>query len=111
MTVGLSFCSDALHDASYDCDTGLRCFFLFWARLGAWGEEVLQTSSQHLARARAVHLTSDLLVLRLKKLDLSIVVSISFSNKLTLKDWTYRTPITDILNLEENKVGYKKNYP
>ena len=33
----------------------------------------------------------------------------NFSNKLTLKDWNWRTPITDILNLEENKLVYKKN--
>ena len=32
----------------------------------------------------------------------------SFSNKLMLKDWNYRTPITDILNLEENNLDYKK---
>ena len=31
-------------------------------------------------------------------------VSMSFSNKLMLKDWNYRTPITDILNLEENNL-------
>ena len=37
------------------------------------------------------------------------VGSISFSNKLMLKDWNYRTPITDILNLEENNLDYKKN--
>ena len=40
----------------------------------------------------------------------STVVSMSFSNKLTLKDWNYGTPIMDILNLEENKLDYKKNY-
>ena len=33
----------------------------------------------------------------------------SFSNKLMLKDWNWRAPITDILNLEENKLGYKMN--
>ena len=45
------------------------------------------------------------------KLDLSKAVSMSFSNKLTLKDWTYRTLIMDILNLEENNLAHKKNYP
>ena len=33
----------------------------------------------------------------------------SFSNKFVLKDWNYKTPITDILNLEENNLGHKKN--
>ena len=36
------------------------------------------------------------------KLDLSIVVSMSFSNKLTLKDWTYRTLIMDGQGMEES---------
>ena len=43
------------------------------------------------------------------KLDLSIIVSVSFSNKLLLKDRNYRTHNTDMLNLDENKVVYKKN--
>ena len=33
----------------------------------------------------------------------------SFSKTLMLKDWNYRMPITDILNLEENSVEFKKN--
>ena len=33
----------------------------------------------------------------------------SFSNKLMLNDWIWRTPITDMLNLDENKLDYKKN--
>ena len=41
--------------------------------------------------------------------DLSIIVSVSFSNKLMLKDWNYRTHNTDILNLDENKFVHKKN--
>ena len=44
------------------------------------------------------------------KLDLSMIVSMRFSNKLMLKDWNYRTHNTDILNLAENKLDYKKNY-
>ena len=27
-----------------------------------------------------------------------------------LKDWNYRTHNTDMLNLDENKFGYKKNF-
>ena len=45
------------------------------------------------------------------KLDLSIIVSASFSNKLMLKDWNFRTHNMDMLNLDENKSVYKKNYP
>ena len=46
------------------------------------------------------------------KSDLSIAVSMSFSNKLTLKDWNwnYKIPIMDFLNPEEKKLDYKKNY-
>ena len=44
------------------------------------------------------------------KLDLSIIVSASFSNKFMLKDRNYRTHNTEILNLDENKFVYKKNY-
>ena len=43
------------------------------------------------------------------KSDLSIIVSVSFSNKLMLKDWNHKTSIMDILHLEENKKVYKKN--
>ena len=43
------------------------------------------------------------------KLDLSIVISMSFSNKLAHKDWNYRTLTMDMLNLEENKLDCKKN--
>ena len=42
-------------------------------------------------------------------MDPSISASVSFSNKLELKDWNYRTLNTDILNLDENKFVYKKN--
>ena len=42
------------------------------------------------------------------QVDLSIIVSVSYSNMLVLNDWIWRTPITDILNLE-NKFDYKKN--
>ena len=45
------------------------------------------------------------------KLDLSIIVSVSFSNNLLLKDWNYRTHSTDILSLDEDKFVDKKNYP
>ena len=38
-----------------------------------------------------------------------IIASVSFSNKLVLKDWNYRTHNTDILNLEESKFDCKKN--
>ena len=41
--------------------------------------------------------------------DLSIIVSVSISNKLVLKDWNYRTHNTDMLNLDENKFVYKRN--
>ena len=44
------------------------------------------------------------------KLDPSIIASVSFSNKVTLKDWSYRTLITDILSRDENKFVYNKNY-
>ena len=44
------------------------------------------------------------------KLDLAMIVSVSFSNKLLLKDWFYRTHNTDMLNLDENKFVYKKKY-
>ena len=37
------------------------------------------------------------------------IVLVSFSNKLMLNDWNWRTPITDTLNLDENKCDYKKN--
>ena len=33
----------------------------------------------------------------------------SFNNKLMINDGKYRTPITDMLNLEENNLDYKKN--
>ena len=33
----------------------------------------------------------------------------SFSNRLMLKDWNWRTPITDVFNLEENNLDHKKN--
>ena len=33
----------------------------------------------------------------------------SFSNKLMLNDWIWRTPITDMLNLDENMFDCKKN--
>ena len=36
--------------------------------------------------------------------------SVSFSNKLMLKDWNYRTHNMDMLNLDENKFVNKKNY-
>ena len=39
-------------------------------------------------------------------MDLSIAESMSFSNKLTLKDRNYRTLIMD-MNLEENKIVTK----
>ena len=42
--------------------------------------------------------------------NLSIFASVSFSNKLKLKDWNWRTHNTDISNLDEHKFVYKKNY-
>ena len=36
--------------------------------------------------------------------------SVSFSNKLLLKDWNYKTHSTDMLNLDENTFVHKKNY-
>ena len=44
-----------------------------------------------------------------KKGDLSRIVSMNFSNKLILKDWNWRTPITDFLSLDKSKQDYKKN--
>ena len=44
-----------------------------------------------------------------KKWNLLTIASVSFSNKLTLNDSIWRTPITDMLNLDENKFDYKKN--
>ena len=44
------------------------------------------------------------------KSDLSILVSVSFSNKLMLKEKNFRTHNTDILNLDEYKFVHKKNY-
>ena len=44
------------------------------------------------------------------KLNLSIIASVSFSNKLMLKTWNYRMLNTDTSNLDENKFVYKKNY-
>ena len=41
---------------------------------------------------------------------LSIIVSMSFSNMLVLRDWNYKTHNTDTVNLDENKFVYKKNY-
>ena len=43
------------------------------------------------------------------KWDLLTIISMTFSNKLMLKDWNWRTPITDVLNLEENNLDYNKN--
>ena len=34
----------------------------------------------------------------------------NFSSKLMLSDWNFRTPITDMLHLEESKFEYKKNF-
>ena len=44
------------------------------------------------------------------QLDVSISLSMSFSNKLLLKDWNYRTPVIYLLNLDENKCDCKKNW-
>ena len=44
------------------------------------------------------------------KWNLSTSESMSFSNKLTLKYWNHNTHNSDILNLEENNLDYKKNY-
>ena len=44
------------------------------------------------------------------KLNLSIIASVSYSNKFMHKDWNYRTLNADTLNLDENKFIYKKNY-
>ena len=42
------------------------------------------------------------------KLDLSTIESVSYSNKVMLKDWNYKTFKMDILNLDENKFVHKK---
>ena len=44
------------------------------------------------------------------KLNLSIIASVSFRNKLMLKDWNCRTLNTDMLNPDENRFVYKKIY-
>ena len=44
------------------------------------------------------------------KLNLSMIASVSFSNKLIVEDWNNRTLNTDILNLDENKFVYKMDY-
>ena len=43
-------------------------------------------------------------------LGLSLIVSVSYSKMLMLRDWNYKTHNTDTLNLDENKFAYKKNY-
>ena len=40
----------------------------------------------------------------------SIIVPVSYSNMLMLKDWNYKTYNTDISNHDKNKFVYKKNY-
>ena len=42
--------------------------------------------------------------------NLSISVSVSYNYKRKNRDWHYRTHNTDLLNLDENKFDYKKNY-
>ena len=47
------------------------------------------------------------------KLNLSIIVSVCFSKQIykqKSKDWRCRSHNTDVLNLDENKFVYKKNY-
>ena len=41
---------------------------------------------------------------------LSIALSMSFSDRLLLKDWNCKTHKTNILNLDEDKLVCKKNY-
>ena len=43
------------------------------------------------------------------KWNLLTIVLMSSSNKLMLDEWIWRAPITDMLNLDENKFDYKKN--
>ena len=42
-------------------------------------------------------------------MDLSIIVSVSNSNMLMLKDWNYRTHNTDLLEPDENELVYKED--
>ena len=64
------------------------------------GRSLLEGNEDHLlSQAR-----SDLMKQELQ------VVSVSFSNKFMLKDWNYRTHNTEMLNLDENKFVYRKNY-
>ena len=44
------------------------------------------------------------------KLDLSMIVLMSYSSKQMLSYCNCKTPITDLWNLEESKYDYKKNY-
>ena len=43
------------------------------------------------------------------KCDLSTIALLSFRNKLMLKDWKWRTPITGMLNLEENNYAPRRD--
>ena len=42
--------------------------------------------------------------------NLSISTSVNYNDKRKSKDWHYRTHNTDLLNLDENKFDYKKNF-
>ena len=57
-------------------------FILMWAKIICLIRQFLKLRSRNI------------------KWNLLTVVSMSFSSKIVLKDWNWRTPITDILNLE-----------
>ena len=46
----------------------------------------------------------------LAKSSLSIGASVNYNDKRKSKDWHYRTHNTDLLNLDENKFDYKRNF-
>ena len=73
-------CSDKLLGSHFLMDTGIIC--LIRQGLKLWSRNI--------------------------KWNLLKVVSMSFSNKLMFKDWNWRTPITDILKLEEKQSRHQE---
>ena len=70
------------------------------------GRSLLEGNKDHLlSQAR-----SELMKQEYQVGSLKIDVSLSFSNKLMLKDWNCKTLIKDMLNLEDDKLDYMKTY-